>query len=109
MLELLICYESSTRLETRTKESNVYASLWVVKTRGRSESNWWDFHISIKKGKKCITGRSLAKQLSEGTESEHIRWDPKDGELFLSRVKPGETLVEARSGTDVQIVRQTWV
>jgi hypothetical protein len=24
-------------------------------------------------------------------------------------VKPGETLVEARSGTDVQIVRQTWV
>ena len=38
---------------------------------------------------KCITGRSLAKQLSEGTESEHICWDPKDGELFLSRVKPG--------------------
>jgi hypothetical protein len=25
----------------------------------------------------------------------------------LSRVKPGETLVEARSDTDVQIVRQT--
>jgi hypothetical protein len=24
-------------------------------------------------------------------------------------VKPGETLVEARSGTDVQIVRLTWV
>ena len=107
MLELLICYESSTRLETRTKESNVYASLWVVKTRGRSESNWWDFLNLLEE--KCITGRSLAKQLSEGTESEHIRWDPKDGELFLSRVKPGETLVEARSGTDVQIVRQTWV
>ncbi|KAF4678479.1 hypothetical protein FOZ62_020340, partial [Perkinsus olseni] len=34
--------------------------------------------------------------------------DPKDGELCLSRVKPGETLVEARSDTDVQIVRQTW-
>ena len=67
------------------------------------------FIFPLKKGKKCITGRSLAKQLSEGTESEHIRWDPKDGELFLSRVKPGETLVEARSGTDVQIVRQTWV
>ena len=40
---------------------------------------------------------------------EHDRWDPKDGELCLSRVKPGETLVEARSDTDVQIVRQTWV
>ena len=42
-------------------------------------------------------------------EQERTRWDPKDGELCLSRVKPGETLVEARSGTDVQIVRQTWV
>jgi len=40
---------------------------------------------------------------------EHMWWDPKDGELFLSRVKPGETLVEARSDTDVQIVHLTWV
>ena len=40
---------------------------------------------------------------------EHVGSDPKDGELCLSRVKPGETLVEARSDTDVQIVRQTWV
>ena len=37
---------------------------------------------------------------------ERTRWDPKDGELCLNRVKPEETLVEARSGTDVQIVRQ---
>jgi len=42
-------------------------------------------------------------------ELEHARRDPKDGELCLCRVKPGETLVEARSGADVQIVRQTWV
>ena len=27
----------------------------------------------------------------------------KDGELCLGRVKPGETLVEARRGSDVQI------
>ena len=40
---------------------------------------------------------------------EPLRYDPKDGELYLSRVKPGETLVEARRDTDVQIVRQTWV
>jgi hypothetical protein len=40
-------------------------------------------------------------------ETEHKGSDPKDGELYLSRVKPGETLVEARSDTDVQIVRQT--
>jgi hypothetical protein len=30
-------------------------------------------------------------------------------ELCLNRVKPGETLVEARSGSDVQIDRQIWV
>ena len=38
---------------------------------------------------------------------EHICWDPKDGELCLCRVKSGETLMEARSDTDVQIVRLT--
>ena len=42
-------------------------------------------------------------------ETERTRWDPKDGELCLSRMKPGETLVEVRSGSDVQIDRQTWV
>ena len=34
---------------------------------------------------------------------------PTDGELCLNRVKPEETLVEARSGSDVQIDRQIWV
>ena len=43
------------------------------------------------------------------SEYEHVCWDPKDGELCLNRVKPEETLVEARSDTDVQIVRQIWV
>jgi hypothetical protein len=41
--------------------------------------------------------------------SEHTRWDPKDGELCLNWVKPGETLVEVRSDSDVQIDRQIWV
>ena len=45
----------------------------------------------------------------ERFEYEHTCWDPKDGELCLGRAKPEETLVEARSDTDVQIVRQTWV
>ena len=44
--------------------------------------------------------------LGERFEFEHTCWDPKDGELCLSRVKPGETLVEARSDSDVQIDRQ---
>jgi hypothetical protein len=45
----------------------------------------------------------------ERFEFEHIYWDPKDGELCLNRVKPGETLVEARSDSDVQIDREIWV
>ena len=44
-----------------------------------------------------------------GAESERTRWDPKDGELCLGRTKPEETLVEVRSGSDVQIDRQTRV
>ena len=40
---------------------------------------------------------------------ERTRWDPKDGELCLSRSKPEETLVEDRSDSDVQIDRRTWV
>ena len=47
--------------------------------------------------------------LGERFEFEHICWDPKDGELCLNRVKPEETLVEARSDSDVQIDRQIWV
>ena len=38
---------------------------------------------------------------------ERACWDPKDGELCLCRAKSGETLMEARSDTDVQIVRLT--
>ena len=45
----------------------------------------------------------------ERFEYEHICWYPKDGELCLYRVKPGETLVEARSDSDVQIDRRIWV
>ena len=45
----------------------------------------------------------------ERSECEHTCWDPKDGELCLSRAKPGETLVEARSDSDVQIDHQNWV
>ena len=40
---------------------------------------------------------------------ELLCWDPKDGELCRSRAKPEETLVEARSGADVQIARRTRV
>ncbi len=42
-------------------------------------------------------------------ECEHTCWDPKESELCLHRVRPDESLVEARSDTDVQIVRLIWV
>jgi hypothetical protein len=34
---------------------------------------------------------------------EHTGYDPKDGELCLIRLKSGETLMEDRSNSDVQI------
>jgi hypothetical protein len=63
-----------------------------------------------------VTGsRARAPALPAGltlvfvAECEHPCWDPKDGELCLGRMKPEETLVEVRRGSDVQIDRQTWV
>ena len=41
--------------------------------------------------------------------AEHKCWDPKDGELCLARMKSGETLMEVRSGSDVQIDHRSWV
>ncbi len=41
--------------------------------------------------------------------TEHKCWDPKDGELCLARMKSGETLMEVRSDSDVQIDRRSWV
>ena len=39
---------------------------------------------------------------------EHTGYDPKDGELCLIRLKSGETLMEDRSSSDVQIDCQNW-
>ena len=36
-------------------------------------------------------------------------WDLKDGACSPRNVKSGETLVDVRGDTDVQIVRYTWV
>ena len=53
--------------------------------------------------------RPIMSLRGERFEYEHICWYPKDGELCLNRVKPEETLVEARSDSDVQIDRQIQV
>ena len=87
----------ATRLETRTKES-----IHVCEYAGGKPVCEVKAMIETRTS---MTGHDLWREVC----AEHICWDPKDGELYLSRVNPGETLVEARSDTDVQIVRQTWV
>ena len=47
----------------------------------------------------CVRGEYL----------ERVRLYPKDGDLCPARLKPGETLVEDRSDSDVQIDRTSWV
>ena len=63
-------------------------------TRARNESDRWEpargHHRPI-----MIFG--------ERFESEHTCWDPKDGELCLSRMKSWETKMEVRRDSDVQI------
>ena len=77
----------------------MYASQWAATPRGVVRANG---------GMRKQHHRSTVT-FCEWIEYEHRCWDPKDGELCLSRAKPDESLVEARSDTDVQIVRQTWV
>ena len=42
-------------------------------------------------------------------EEKHNDRDPKDGEVYLERMKSEETLMEVRTNTDVQIVWWSWV
>ena len=70
--------------------------------------------LTSQRGMKVTLGRNIALSTDhdssdERFECEHICWDPKDGELCLSRPKPGETLVEGRSDSNVQIDRRTQV
>ena len=51
--------------------------------------------------------RPAADSMRVAAAQERACSDPKGGELCLSRAKPEETLVEARSDPDVQIGRQT--
>ena len=71
------------------------------KTRARNESE--------RLGPSSEGHRRPDLSYCDGSEAERVCWDPKDGELCLSRAKPEETLVEARSDSDVQIDRRTWV
>ena len=65
--------------------------------------------MKVKSWDSLVRHRRPILKFSDGFEAEHVCWDPKDGELCLNRAKPEETLVEARSNTDVQIICLTWV
>ncbi|KAM3720222.1 3-dehydroquinate synthase [Dirofilaria immitis] len=58
-------------------------------------------------GKPHLRLNMTTRPIANKAEVERICWDPKDGELYLSRMKPEETLVEVRSDSDVQIDRLT--
>ena len=87
------------------------ASVWAWKTRTRNESELWLGRtlvwLAISGRGARLHCRPTAGSRDRRIASEHPCWDPKDGELCLSRTKPEETLVEVRSGSDVQIDRQT--
>ena len=80
---------------------NVKASLW--RADGRSQVTYSFLELdglgAARGHRDCL----IAGQV----HLEHTRWDPKDGELCLARTKPGETLVEVRLDSDVQIDPQS--
>jgi len=51
------------------------------------------------------SAKGLGSPGSGQAHQERTCWDPKDGDLCPARTKPGETLVEVRSDSDVQIDR----
>lgn len=66
--------------------------------------------MKVKVGTSVVEGTDARTgAFGDGSAVEQVCWDPKDGELCLNRAKPEETLVEARSDSDVQIDRQIWV
>ena len=77
------------------------------KARVRNESKGARTRSAVGRAS-CTIDRSCVI-LHKRFECEHTCWDPKDGELCLCRAKPGETLVEARSDSNVQIDRRIWV
>jgi len=75
------------RLVTRTKESNAHASDKRFNFISQSESN--DKKIVF-----ILSALSTNLNFLERFELEYVRWDPKDCELQMIKMKSGETLME---------------
>ena len=96
---------ASTRLETRTKESNRRAREKIIRCQYFSRT---ERESACRHGvhtNECPTPTGP----HAGVAFECACLDPKGGELCLNKVKPGETQVEACSDADVQIARMIWV
>ncbi len=71
ILKMLTKWLSSTRLETRTKESNIYASIRVIQTLMHNESKGWGYSTEVRilcqkrHWEASSTDRLLAKDLSK--------------------------------------------
>jgi len=72
-----------TRLETRTKESNIYASIWVVQTSMRNESDRWEGVITGIIGRSIFICQDLSRSITVGTRKmviyAWIEWRPSKG------------------------------
>lgn len=65
--------------------------------------------IGLQNEGECLASNTCNQHSSGVYVSEHVCYDPKDGELCLRNVNLVEILMEACGGTDVQIVRFIWV
>lgn len=86
-------------------------SMGLEQAQGRNESKGprHAVRVGIPPGDGTGAPTTRPLRLAAWVECERTRWDPKDGELCPDRTRPEETLVEVRSGSDVQIDRQIWV
>ncbi len=121
--QLRLCYSPATHASPGTEESGARRlGCWrngskrpVLKHGPRSATRsrvfgWKTRARNESESRDPLRGqRRPSLMFSDGLAVERVCCDPKDGELFLRRAKPEETLVEARSGSDVQIDRRTWV
>jgi len=60
-----------------------------------------------RRGRRACNGRRIFWSIGQDSEREHAQQDPKGGDLCQATAKPWETVVDAGTGTDVQIVCQS--
>jgi len=88
---------------------SVRGGIALVGVRGGAGRSAGPRRRSSEKSAAGAVGLGFSVPLVPFVAGETASSDPKDSELSMSRMKPEETLVEVRSGYDVQIYRLTCV